>query len=350
PKGVIINESNVLAQIETLHISLSWAPGFTSVKWLPLYHDMGLVTMVFSPIVEGYHSMIMSPMSFIRSPYNFLKAIERYGAYLTTMPNFGLKHALTRLTDAELDSLDLSCLKQLCCGAEPINSIIVDEFKEKFKAAGLDGNYFLPCYGMAETVLMITMTDQRKGDSYLEFSKAALSKGKLDQDEGEDASAIYACGNTWNDTQLIIVDSKSNKELSEGMIGEVWVSGSTVAEGYYNQPTLTEKICKAFTDKGQGPFLRTGDLGALINNNLYITGRLKDMIIVRGGNIYPEDVELMISGLFTTDEISQSVVFGHIEEGTERIIILLTTTILDTTLFWVLMVEKPFALAPATTP
>jgi acyl-CoA synthetase (AMP-forming)/AMP-acid ligase II/acyl carrier protein len=297
PKGVMISHGNVLANERQLSGASTETQDSVSVGWLPLYHDMGLVGHLIEPIYVGFHSVLMSPLHFLKRPVRWLRSISRYRATSAAGPNFAYDLCVRKVTEAERAELDLSCWTLAFNGAEPVRADTIDRFIEAFAPCGFRREAFYPCYGLAEATLIVTgghrsasSVVKRFDAEALERREARLAGGGCDADR-----ALVGCGRPLAGETIRIVDPETCAPCPTGTIGEIWVAGPNVAQGYFGKPGETEAtFCARLAGSGEGPFLRTGDLGFLHDGELFVTGRLKDLIIVRGRNVYPQDVERVV--------------------------------------------------------
>lgn len=297
PKGVMITHGNIIYNSETIRRSFSFDENLQGVNWLPIFHDMGLIGTIIQPAYIGGANVIMPPVAFLKNPINWLKAIEKYKANNGGGPNFGYDYLISKTTEEERAKLDLSRVETFYCGAEPIRKSTLEAFTEGLKAAGVSQKQLFPCYGLAEGTLIVTGSHMKELPKYLRVNAEALSQNRiqLERDGNPKHIDLVGCGHVWMETRVAIVDSETHLEVGDDLIGEVWVSGPTVAKGYWNNEEQTRLSFQAhIADSGEGPFLRTGDLGFFHEKELYITGRLKDLIIIRGINYYPSDIEYTV--------------------------------------------------------
>jgi fatty-acyl-CoA synthase len=290
PKGVIVTQGSLIANAEGIIVeSLRLDPekNEKGIHWLPLYHDMGLIGFVIAPLVNGCGSVHLPTMRFIKKPSIWMEAMHRHRGTATFAPNFAYALALKKVTDADLASWDLSCLRILGCGAEPIHPETMREFTRVFSAkAKLPPNAIMPAYGMAEATLAMTL---KRCDDFMKtrivdaetFQQAGTVSEPV---EGRPAAEYVSCGRPFAGHELAAFDEAGNR-LPEGREGELWHKGPSVAAGYFRNPTAT---AEAFRADG---WLRTGDLGFVLEGEVYVTGRLKDLIILNGRNIHPQAVE-----------------------------------------------------------
>jgi amino acid adenylation domain-containing protein len=295
PKGVMVTHRNLLQNSECINRAFELTEESRSVSWLPSYHDMGLVDGIIQPIYGGFAGFLMAPASFLQSPILWLQAISYYRATHSGGPNFAFDLCVSKTTMAQREALDLSCWIGAYNGAEPVRAGTLRRFCDVFKTSGFRPQFFFPCYGLAEATLMVTgglLVDQPTEYKVqpTQFEQHRIVEATLSD---EKTITLIGSGRVNLDTRVIIVDPDSLTQCDSDQVGEIWVSGVSVATGYWREPELTEKTFQARLKQNMGgPFLRTGDLGFIRGDELFVTGRLKDMFIVRGRNHYPQDIEL----------------------------------------------------------
>ncbi|NEO48620.1 MAG: fatty acyl-AMP ligase [Moorea sp. SIO4A3] len=297
PKGVIVNHKNILHNSEYIQTAFQLTPKSVSVSWLPIFHDMGLIDGILQPLYTGFHGVFMSPDAFVRKPLRWLEAISHYRATHCGGPNFGYELCLDKIDIDQRTSLDLSSWLTAYSGAEPIRSETLKRFSKFFDPCGFKAQFLYPCYGMAETTLMVSGGFVDSKPIYLRVQANELENNHIIvvDNDSQNIKELVGCGRTWLDTKIIIADPETLNKTSSDQVGEILVSSASVAQGYWNKPEETKKTFQAYlADTGEGPFLRTGDLGFIRNGELFITGRLKDLIIIRGRNHYPQDIELTV--------------------------------------------------------
>ena len=304
PKGVMVTHGNLLHNLEVIRQTLGTTQATRIVSWLPVFHDMGLVGNVLHPLYVGCPATLLSPVEFLRYPVRWLQAITTYRGTVSGGPNFAYDLCVQRVKDKDLAALDLRTWDIAFNGAEPVRASTLESFLERFGPCGFQHSAFYSCYGMAETTLLVTGGSKEKVPTVKGVDKTALEQNRVVtiqvQENAPDlrAAKLVSCGYPGLDLEVRIVDPATCEPLEEGAVGEIWVSGKSVAAGYWNRPQETQEIFKARladTLKGiGGVFLRTGDLGCLLQGELFITGRIKDIIIIRGKNYYPQDIELTL--------------------------------------------------------
>ena len=298
PKGVMVTHNNLMHNLELTAQHFGHTPEMHCVIWLPPYHDMGLIGGILQPLHCGGGVTLMSPVDFLQKPIRWLQAISTYRATTSGAPNFAYELCITRSTPEERALLDLSSWQVAFSGAEPIRAQTLDRFAQVFEGSGFRAEAFYPCYGMAEATLLLTGGDYRQPPLQKHIQTAALADHKIVLTESNQANAqtVVSCGYPSPEQQLVIVDPQQFKVCLEGQVGEIWTAGPSVTKGYWQQPERTEATFFAYTaETDEGPFLRTGDLGFISDGELFVTGRLKDLLIFRGQNHYPQDIEATVA-------------------------------------------------------
>ncbi len=324
PKGVMLSSANLIHNVQLICYSFEPNRHSSGLSWLPTYHDMGLVGGVLFTMFFGRPSVVMSPMAFLQKPVRWLRGITKYGVSISGGPNFAYDLCTQKITDDQLAGLDLSNWKVAFNGAEPVRADTLARFAERFGPYGFRREAFLPCYGMAETTLIVTGAYQSRLPTVRAFDGRQLDAKRVvpaaKGDEG--ARELIGCGRVLPDEQVLIVDPDTRRELPPGQIGEIWIASPSVAQGYWRNAEATEATFRARVEgMSGGPFLRTGDLGFIAEGQLYVTGRLKDLIIVRGVNRYPQDIEFTVER--ADDRIAPQAVgaFAVDLAGRERLIV-----------------------------
>ena len=295
PKGVMVSHKNILHNEKLIQIGFGHSKRTVFVGWLPLFHDMGLIGNVLQPLYLGIPCILMSPVAFLQKPVRWLQAISRYRATTSGGPNFAYDLCASKITPEQLENCDLSSWEIAFNGAEPIRPETLEKFTTAFEPYGFRPKAFYPCYGMAETTLFVSGGLKTLPPVRHHIEGKALEQNQVvtTNPDNSDARTIIGCGQTLFD-KIAIVNHESKTRTAPNEVGEIWVSGLSVAQGYWNKPEVTQKIFNAYLDNGQGPFLRTGDLGFMTDGELFVTGRLKDVIIIRGRNYYPQDIEMTV--------------------------------------------------------
>ncbi|WP_441250996.1 fatty acyl-AMP ligase [Kitasatospora sp. McL0602] len=324
PKGVMVSHFNLLSNEYAIQRSAGSEKEHRLGGWLPFYHDMGLIGHILQPLWLGGSAALMSPVSFLKRPFRWLQMIDQYQVSIGGGPNFAFDLCTRRVTDEQLATLDLSSWKVACNGAEPIRAETIRAFSERFAPAGFTPEAFFPCYGMAETTLLVSGTPYGKAPVVRNADAAALELGVLREPVGEAPARTLVSSGVIRDFDVRIVDPQSHVEQPEGGVGEIWVKGDSVASGYWKRPETNAEIFQAVIVGGpEGPdagWLRTGDLGALEAGELYVTGRLKEMILINGRNIYPHDVERTVQALDPALAPGNGTVFS-VDTGEEHLVL-----------------------------
>ncbi|MFA6245162.1 MAG: fatty acyl-AMP ligase, partial [Candidatus Hydrogenedentales bacterium] len=266
----------------------------------------------------------MSPMAFLQRPYRWLRAISKYRATASVAPNFAYDLCVRKVTTEQRDALDLSSWRMAGNGAEPIRPETLERFYNTFKQCGFRWRTISPAYGLAEATLEVSQTPWEEGPTFLPIKMDELERHRAveAQKPGPGVRVLVGCGHVSKDTRVVIVDPESCLQCSPDTVGEIWVSGPTVAQGYWNRPDDTkETFAACLADTGDGPFLRTGDLGFMKNGSLYVTGRIKDMIIIDGFNHYPQDIERTVERSHAGIRPGCCAAFSIEEGGQERLVI-----------------------------
>ncbi|MFC4535365.1 fatty acyl-AMP ligase [Sphaerisporangium dianthi] len=296
PKGVVVTHANLLANERELTTACAMDDGTVMVSWLPHFHDMGLMGGLLAPMFVGGASVLMTPTHFIKRPVHWLQAMTRHRATNTFAPDFAYDLCLRRVTDEQLRELDLRTLRTCVNGAEPIRAQTIADFTRRFAASGLRPEAVKPGFGLAEATLAVSATPYERAAVTCEVDREALARHEIVPAPAGAGTVLVSSGRPI-EQQVRIVDPRTRRVLAERAVGEIWTRGASIARGYWNKPGETRETFGAHTIDGEGPFLRTGDLGFLMDGYLYVTGRLKDVIIVNGRNIYPQDVEQVVESV-----------------------------------------------------
>jgi len=322
PKGVMVSHRNLVHNEELIRRAFQLDRSDVIVGWLPLYHDMGLIGNLLQPLYLGARCIFMSPVAFLQKPVRWLRAIDRHRGTTSGGPNFAYDLCARKVAAEERSELDLSSWRVAFSGAEPVRAETLDRFAAAFEDSGFDRRAFYPCYGMAETTLMVSGGDPAAPPVVEELSAAGLEQDRAEPAaEGEPSRRLVGCGTAGWQLEVRVVDPESGEECADGRVGEIQVAGPSVAGGYWNRPELTEASFGARLPGGEGPFLRTGDLGFLRAGELFVTGRLKDLIIIRGRNHYPHDLELTAEGAHPSLRAGCGAAVAAEIDGEERLVI-----------------------------
>jgi FkbH-like protein len=297
PKGVMVCHSNLLSNLQMLKTAFEQTKDSTFVSWLPLFHDMGLIVMALHTIYVGARCFLMSPADFMQRPACWLEAISRYKGTISGGPNFAYELCIRKIAPEERETFDLSSWGLAVNGAEPVRHQTLERFAKTFAPCGFRRETLYPGYGLAEATVFVSGGVKAEPPITCIVNGAALEQNRVVAaaagDEG--ARILVGCGRTWLDQKFALVDPESLTRCPPDRLGEIWVAGPNVARGYWNRPTETEQTFGAYlADTQKGPFLRTGDLGFMKDGELFIAGRIKDLIIIRGLNHYPHDIELTV--------------------------------------------------------
>lgn len=326
PKGVIITHDNIIANMRHLCLMSTGNANDVFVNWLPLFHDLGLVTAVLWPVFLGAQSNLMSPASFVRNPLLWLKAITHYRGSMCGAPNFAYDLCANKIADVDLAGLDLSSWRVAYNAAEPVRAETLDHFAQRFAPTGFRARSFYPSYGMAEATVFVTGGEAGKAPIVQTVHKKDIAEqGIRIVGQGDKmATRIVACGAAHAPHDVQIVDPAKGTALAEGKVGEIWFSGPSVSPGYWqldelNKVTFGQRIVNH--DNPPGGYLRTGDLGVKWQGEIYVTGRLKDMIILRGANYYPQDIEASVEAAHPAIRAGYVAAFSLDAEGEERLVV-----------------------------
>jgi amino acid adenylation domain-containing protein len=323
PRGVMVSHENLWEQERLIRHAFGQTEQSIIVSWLPLYHDMGLIGSALQAPYTGALCILMSPASFLQRPFSWLQALTRYRATTSGGPNFAFDLCVRRITTEQRAQLDLSTWSVAFNGAETLRAETLERFAETFEPCGFQRRAFRPCYGLAEATLLVSVNADDAGPIMCQYDAAALqhhSVVEAREDSSEHARTLVGAGSVVSGSEVLIVNPETLGQCAQDEVGEVWVAGPTVAQGYWNRPSETAQTFQAhLSDKGAGPFLRTGDMGFLRAGELFITGRLKDMIIVRGHNLYPQDIELTVEKSHPSLRAGAGAAFSLDIEGDERL-------------------------------
>jgi acyl-CoA synthetase (AMP-forming)/AMP-acid ligase II/acyl carrier protein len=330
PKGVVLSHRNLLANVGSIAAHMEAKPGEIAVSWLPMYHDMGLIGMVLGSLFSGVSLYFMAPAEFVRDPALWLRAIGTYGATYSGGPNFAYQHCVDRIGPAALAEFKLAGWRVATNGAEPVRQNVLEAFCEKFAVCGFTRKAFLPCYGLAESSLMVTGVKVGEPPLARYVDRAGMEHGKvvLTSRAAKGSLAYVSCGSAVRDQDVAISDTVTGDRLPENVCGEILVAGPSVTDGYW---PLTEGAAATRTqpfailnqaDGNQVRYLRTGDLGFLSDGQLFVTGRMKDLIIVRGLNYHPQDLEEVAWQSHTAIEPNGVIAFQADQSDTFDIVVI----------------------------
>ncbi|MEO0925085.1 MAG: fatty acyl-AMP ligase [Cyanobacteria bacterium J06643_13] len=323
PKGVMVTHANLLHNSQLIYQGYGHNSQSQGVIWLPTYHDMGLIGGVLQPLYGDFPVTLMSPLDFLQKPMRWLQAISRYRATTSGGPNFAYELVCSKVKPEQLAELDLSNWSVAFTGAEPIRAATLDRFAATFAACGFRREAFYPCYGMAETTLIVTGGLKSAAPVVKQIDPLGLEQRQVEiVPNSEPSRQIVSCGQTAPGLKIAIAEPQTENSLREGQVGEIWVAGASVTQGYWQKPEETQVSFSAYLrDTGAGPFLRTGDLGFLLDGELFVTGRIKDIIIIRGQNYYPQDIELTVENSHPALKSNGGAAFSVDYRDSERLVV-----------------------------
>lgn len=324
PKGVMVSHRNLIHNLSYIHQVQQDGPDSCSLSWLPAQHDMGLIGGILQPAFIGYSAYLMAPGAFLQRPFRWLQAISRYRVTNSGGPNFAYDLCVQKITPFERRGLDLSCWKIAYNGSEPIRKDTIEIFNKMFSECGFKPESHRPVYGLAEATLLVSMGQA----SNFPFTRRIAEDSSVPDDgpvagkPGGDGCTLVGCGTPRYGTKVIIANPEDLTQRVAGEVGEIWIASPSVAQGYWNNPEETGKTFSArLADTGDGPFLRTGDLGLIWDNELYITGRIKDLIIIRGRKLYPQDIELTMERSHSAIRSGGCAAFFVTDSHRERLVV-----------------------------
>jgi len=325
PKGVMLSHRNLIENLTSINKFFSIGDAEVGVIWLPPYHDMGLVGGILGSLFSELPVVLMSPYAFAQRPIRWLRAITKYKGTMSGAPNFAYDLCVDRVTDEQLAELDLSSWRLAFCGAEPVRADVLDRFAKKFAVCGFKREALYPCYGMAETTLIISGAKEPSP----QLKVCYVDGYRLEHDgvaevcpaDGPRARSFVGCGQVMAPHVLRIVNTQTLEVCKDGEVGEIWFSGPSVAQGYWNRPKETKESFAATIKGDDRSYLRTGDLGFVLDGELYITSRIKDLIIFRGRNLYPHDIELSVERSHAQLRSGAGAAFSINVKDEERLVI-----------------------------
>lgn len=323
PKGVVVSHANLLYNQAMLQHAFKTTEHSTVVSWLPIFHDMGLIGKMLHSFYAGATCVFMSPMSFLQQPARWLTAISQYKADISGGPNFSYALCEKKIPGDLLPSLDLSSWRVALNGAEPVQRHTMEAFSQRFADCGFQKKAFYPGFGMAEATLIISGGSPDDEPVCRWVNKKELRKDRVLSAPPFDPSAqpLVGCGRSLLNETIVIVDTKTSQPCPDDQIGEIWVAGRHIAQGYWDRPEATRDTFRAYLSDGRGPFLRTGDLGFLKDGTLFITGRLKDVIILQGAKHYPQDIEASIQAMISAVRTEGIAAVGVNSPGGEKVVV-----------------------------
>lgn len=323
PKGVIISHHNLLHNLAAIHRCFGHSQDSKGVIWLPPYHDMGLIGGILQPLYGDFPVVLMSPLMFVQNPLRWLQSISNYGGTTSGGPNFAYDLCVRKVKEQQLETLDLRSWNVAFNGAEPIAADVLEKFAKTFAICGFRQEAFYPCYGMAEATLIISGVEKIAPPTLKIVNATQLEKNQVVSAENSEGltRTLVGCGQSLPDQKILIVNPETFQVCSETEVGEIWVTGPSIAKGYWNKPQETQETFNATLATGEGPFLRTGDLGFLDEGELFITGRIKDVIIINGRNHYPQDIEWTVEQSHALIRPNCTAGFPIEVDGEERLVI-----------------------------
>ena len=325
PRGVEVSHASLAANVAMIRAAFGFDADSVMASWLPPFHDMGLVGSIVTPVSVGFRSVLMAPATFLRQPRRWLEAIHAHRATCAGAPDFAWDLCARRITQQEKAGLDLSCLTVAYNGAEPVRAATVRRLFAAFAECGLKPGAIFPCYGLAEHTLLAAGGPRGQAPRTLAISQSRLEAGQVREAErgDPDTRELVSCGPPAPGVDLLAVEPDSCRPAGPGRVGEIWLAGAAVARGYRNAPAAAQACFEGRLLDGAGPWLRTGDLGFVRDGELYITGRIKELVIVNGRNLYPQDVEMVVEEVAGFLEPNRCAVFGIDDGGQERLAIVI---------------------------
>jgi amino acid adenylation domain-containing protein len=324
PKGVMVTHSNLVENAKLIHRYFGQTADSMVVSWLPPYHDMGLIGGILQPMFTGCPVVLMAPTAFLQRPGRWLEAISRYRATASGGPNFAYDLCVRKISEDQRGTLDLSSWEVAFNGAEPVQAETLHRFAAAFAPCGFRPEAFFPCYGLAEATLFVSGGPKTAPPVVRTFDAAALEAHQIVENNAEHATgqSLVGSGQIGTEQQIAIVNPDTLTRCAPDQIGEIWIAGQCVTQGYWKRPELTAASFHAHqSETGEGPFLRTGDLGFIRDNELFVTGRLKDLIIIRGRNHYPQDIEHTVEQSYPAIRWNSSAAFSVEIDGEEHLVV-----------------------------
>jgi amino acid adenylation domain-containing protein len=322
PKGVMVSHTNILHNERMIQSAFRQTEESVILSWLPLYHDMGLIGGVLQPLYVGARCILMSPVSFLQKPLRWLQAISRYRATTSGGPNFAYDMCVQKIDPARRTELDLSSWSVAFNGSEPVRAETLRQFAKVFAPCGFQPEAFFPCYGLAEATLFVSGNPVVRPPVIKKFAAESLAKHRVEEQVAGDVQELVSCGTTYLGQEALIVNPETATPCAADEVGEIWIAGESVAQGYWRRPEETQNIfCARLSGVLSETFLRTGDLGFLHDGELFITGRLKDLIIIRGRNLYPQDLEQTVVECHADLRRGGGMAFSVELDGEERLVI-----------------------------
>ncbi len=327
PKGVMVTHANLLYNLEDLDLGWGHTGDSIMVTWLPIFHDMGLIYGILEPLYRGFPCYLMASAAFMQQPFRWLQAISKYRGTHSAAPNFAYELCIQRTTPEQRETLDLSSWQMTLNAAEPIRKKTMDDFCRTFAPYGFNPKVLTPGFGLAEATLKVTAARDTNDTLFLTVVRDELIRHRIVEASAEEAinphlsQTLVGCGISEIDTKVRIVNPETGNLCRPEETGEIWAGGRSMAQGYWNRPQETKETFQAYLSNGEGPFMRTGDLGFLYKNELFVTGRIKDVIIIRGLNFYPQDIEYTVSQSHPALRKDAGAAFTIGEAGEEQLVV-----------------------------
>jgi acyl-CoA synthetase (AMP-forming)/AMP-acid ligase II len=325
PKGVMVTHGNLVRHCAHIERAWGYAPDGASLTWVPHFHDYGLVDGIIEPLYAGIPCYVMSPAAFYMRPLRWLQAISRYRVTHTQGPNSGYEHCVRRVRPEQLQGLDLGCWRTASNGGEPVRPDTARGFVAALEPYGFRAEAFYPAYGLAEATLLVSTKRHDQAPVIRSFDAEALEKHsavEIPPGTARGVREVVSCGPPIGTLRVVIADPQTRTRLADGAVGEIWVSDPSLAVGYWENPAETERTFRArLADTGEGPFMRTGDLGFVRDGELFVTGRIKDLVIVRGRNHYPQDIELTVERSHAALRPGHGAAFSVELGGEEKLVV-----------------------------
>lgn len=324
PKGVVLTHDNLIANCRMITRAFEVTNQTQACTWLPAYHDMGLIGGILNPLFLGASQVMMSPVAFLTYPIRWLRAMSDYGCSVTGGPNFAYAWCTTKITEEQCEGLDLSSWEVAFNGAEPVRADVMDEFNKKFGPYGFSPRAHYPCYGMAETTLLVTGGDRTKAPVIRAFDRNELVHHRVAEVDGDNRVGrnLVGCGQVLEEEDVQIVQPETRRPLPEDEIGEIWINSPSCGVGYFERPEMSAEVFEARLSPDNGKkYVRSGDLGFMHQNELFVCGRLKDMIIVRGVNRYPQDIEATVESCDSSTRSGGAAAFALTRWDREHLVI-----------------------------
>jgi 8-amino-7-oxononanoate synthase len=324
PKGVVLTHANLVSNCRMITRAFDVHNNTKACTWLPAYHDMGLIGGILNPLYLGATQVMMSPVAFLTYPIRWLRAMSDYGCTVTGGPNFAYAWCTTKIKPEQCEGLDLSSWEVAFNGAEPVRADVMDEFNKKFEPYGFNPKAHYPCYGMAETTLIVTGGDRKEAPVIRAFDRNELVQHKVVQIDESDRRArnLVGCGQVLQEEDVLIVHPETRRPLPEDEIGEIWINSPSCGLGYFERPEMTAEVFHARLSPDNGKqYVRSGDLGFMHHGELFVAGRLKDMIIVRGVNRYPQDIEATVESCHPATRSGGAAAFALTRWDREHLVI-----------------------------